>query len=92
MTVYYIQGSILGNQYRANVTAMRKGFRMLTGDPTLRTSLSTTEFKALSYRCYPTTARSDTAPPGGAMGGIDSNALPTKQCPGGIRSQVYFPT
>ncbi|KAK3486557.1 uncharacterized protein B0T23DRAFT_324376 [Neurospora hispaniola] len=68
------------------------GFRMLVGDPNMRSRPDTKLKRQNCYRCY-------TGPNfGGDVGApcqddrVDSEALPSKPCPGGIRSNIHFPT
>ncbi|KAF2117117.1 hypothetical protein BDV96DRAFT_611661 [Lophiotrema nucula] len=86
MTVYYIPPY----DGVSNVTAFKPGFRMLTGDSMLRTH--TSQAQGICHRCF---AGADFQPFGGAPCVdklYDSPNLPTKPCPGGIRSTIYFPT
>jgi hypothetical protein len=97
MTVYYIQGDFMRGVFSGRkVTPMRKGFRMLVGDPATRNmNTNSSEAKAISFRCFSAgkpEATNGPAPGGGISSGVDSYALPNKVCAGGIRSQVYFPT
>ncbi|RXW12938.1 hypothetical protein EST38_g12916 [Candolleomyces aberdarensis] len=91
MTVYYIQP---GGQ---KVTAFPKGFRMITGDPSIRTGVPSDPAKvgswALSFRCWDSPdpfGPSNTYPPG--AGQYDTIHLPNKRCNGGIRSNIFFPS
>jgi hypothetical protein len=69
---------------------------MLVGDPATRTlNANSAETKSLTYRCFDarrSQGLSGAAPGGGISSGVDTYALPDKQCAGGLRSQVYFPT
>lgn len=79
MVVYYIQ---IGT-----VTAFPKGFRMLSGDPMLRSYDSNiADSRSITFRCLQGT---DTS---GQGTGPDTNGMPTTNCPGGVRSQINFPT
>ncbi len=63
---------------------------MLVGDAALRTSQG--QQKQLCHRCY---TNVNQTPFGGAPcadGQMDTAALPNKQCAGGIRATVTFPT
>lgn len=68
-----------------------KGFRMLVGDPTLRTG--TGQQKQLCHRCYTNVQQT---PFGGAPcvdgSGMDTAQLPPGGCDGGIRATITFPT
>lgn len=79
MVVYYIQ---IGT-----VTSFPKGFRMLAGDPYLRSyDSSINDSRSIMFRCLQGT---DT---NGQGNGPDTNGMPTTNCPGGVRSQINFPT
>ncbi|TEB24315.1 hypothetical protein FA13DRAFT_1766064 [Coprinellus micaceus] len=91
MTVYYVQP---GGQ---KVTAFPKGFRMITGDPSIRLSDPSDPAKvaswAVSFRCWDSPdpfGPSNTYPPG--AGQYDTIHLPNKKCDGGIRSNIFFPS
>ncbi|KAI0122981.1 hypothetical protein BJ170DRAFT_704194 [Xylariales sp. AK1849] len=92
LTVYYIPPY----DGISNVTAFKPGFRMLVGDPMLRTSLG--QQRQLCHRCFDTiqtNTESDKQqdPFGGApCTGSDTSSLPTGMCQGGIRSTITFPT
>jgi hypothetical protein len=85
MTVYYFPEDL-----RSNVTAFKPGFRMLVGDSALRTAGGHTPKNC--FRCFT----------GPNFGGdlyapcqdpkLDTPYLPTEPCPGGIRTNVHFPT
>ncbi|RXW21696.1 hypothetical protein EST38_g4146 [Candolleomyces aberdarensis] len=92
MTVYYIQPP-----RGTKVTAFPKGFRMITGNPMLRSrkAVDTTspEAYALSFRCWETSGFTDASngsPPG--VGRYDTVNLPNKKCPAGIRANIFFPS
>ncbi|KAI0432297.1 hypothetical protein F5Y09DRAFT_329747 [Xylaria sp. FL1042] len=80
LTIYYMT-PFSGSQ---KVTAFKPGFRMLAGDPALRTA--TGKDPGICHRCL------------GASNGFqpcdrtDSSELPLKPCPQGIRSSIIFPT
>lgn len=95
-TVYYIAGYPPFQK----VTAFPKGFRMITGNPMVRTKgdrdHSSVESFAITFRCWeedqlssPWVGSNQNAP---GVGVYDSVGLPTKFCPGGIRSNIFFPT
>ena len=84
--VYYVSAQ------PGKITAFKPGFRMLVGDPAKRAQTSSNLRLQNCYRCY-------TGPNhGGDVGApcqdnrVDTEALPTKACPGGIRSNILFPT
>ncbi|KAF4633990.1 hypothetical protein G7Y89_g4122 [Cudoniella acicularis] len=84
LTVYYIPPY----DGKTKVTAFKPGFRMVVGDPMLRTG--TSEQKQLCHRCF-SNVKQD--PFGGApCTGDDTYTLPTKMCGGGIRATITFPT
>jgi len=84
VTVYYIPPY----DGKTKVTAFPKGFRMLVGDAGLRTK--TGQQKQLCHRCF---SNKQQNPFGGApCTGDDTFDLPKKQCGGGIRTTITFPT
>lgn len=84
VTVYYIPPY----DGKSKVTAFPKGFRMLAGDAGLRTK--TGMQKQLCHRCF---SNKQQNPFGGApCTGDDTSDLPKKQCGGGIRMTITFPT
>ncbi|TRM65774.1 hypothetical protein BD626DRAFT_485779 [Schizophyllum amplum] len=77
MVVYYNQ---IGN-----VTAFPKGFRMVAGDPMIRSyNASYDDSRSITFRCLQANDASGT--------GQDTNGMPTQACAGGVRSQINFPT
>ncbi|KAF9522009.1 hypothetical protein CPB83DRAFT_151407 [Crepidotus variabilis] len=89
MTVYYIQP-----QSGEKVTAFKKGFRMITGDPMIRSkTVDKNSFAAhtSTFRCWDANFSGDGSQyePGA---GLDTIDLPKKKCNGGIRSNIYFPS
>jgi hypothetical protein len=85
MTVYYIQPY----DGRTKVTAFRPGFRMLVGDAQLRSRVNSKEQQQLGYRCFEANWGGERGAPNT---GKDTRELPNKPCPGGIRTNVFFPT
>jgi hypothetical protein len=86
MTVYYIQPY----DGRTKVTAFRKGFRMLVGDANVRGMRNNNkEAQQSSFRCFQQNFGGPNAAPGM---GSDTRDLPKQPCPGGIRSNIFFPT
>jgi hypothetical protein len=84
--VYYV------SPQPGKITAFKPGFRMLVGDPAMRSRKDQTLRRQNCYRCY-------TGPNfGGDTGApcmdnnVDTEAFPSKQCKGGIRSNIHFPT
>ncbi|KAK4993470.1 hypothetical protein LTR50_000400 [Elasticomyces elasticus] len=79
MTVYYQQRpSYTGEQ----LLAFPKDFRMVAGDPFKRNFTGDFAARAVSFACLdyngPPTA--------------ETNKLPDRNCPNGLRAQVYFPS
>ncbi|KAF2265225.1 hypothetical protein CC78DRAFT_553126 [Lojkania enalia] len=84
ITVYYIPPY----DGITNVTAFKPGFRMLAGDPTLRSTEK--ERRGICHRCF---EGENFTPFGGApCTGNDTTSLPDHFCPGGIRTTISFPT
>jgi hypothetical protein len=70
-----------------SLTPNFQGFRMLAGNPILRNT--TNESRGICHRCVNLNA----TPFGGApCTEEDTTHLPLRPCPGGIRTQVTFPT
>ncbi|KAH8205312.1 hypothetical protein TruAng_000559 [Truncatella angustata] len=84
--VYYVSAQ------PGSITAFKPGFRMLVGDPLQRSRPDTTLKKQNCYRCYtgPNYGGDVSAPCQDAT--LDTEKLPAKQCKGGIRSNIHFPT
>ncbi|KAH8899999.1 hypothetical protein GQ53DRAFT_816033 [Thozetella sp. PMI_491] len=85
MTVYYFPQDL-----RSVVTAFKPGFRMFAGDPSLRDAKGQSPKNC--YRCYtgPNFEGDVRAPCADPK--LDTPAFPTTPCPGGIRSNIHFPT
>jgi Domain of unknown function (DUF1996) len=81
ITVYYIPPY----DGKTTVTAFKPGFRMLVGDPVVRTAEA--QQKQLCHRCLGV-PNSGGAP----CTGSDSKSFPNHFCPGGIRTTITFPT
>ncbi|KAF2447278.1 hypothetical protein P171DRAFT_409846 [Karstenula rhodostoma CBS 690.94] len=81
MTIYYIPKNGNGAAPGA-VTAFRKGFRMLVGNPTYRTEAQAKQFRQLTYTCLQD-AMTRTG---------ETLDFPKKACPAGIMVNVRFPT
>ncbi|KAK0609675.1 hypothetical protein B0T17DRAFT_566202 [Bombardia bombarda] len=86
LTIYYMRPFSGSNK---KVTVMKPGFRMLTGDPALRSKAPGS--LAICHRCLAKSER--------IMGGNgapcdsgDTAQFPNKPCPGGIRATVIFPS
>jgi hypothetical protein len=89
ITVYYSQPS-----NGAKVTAFKKGFRMIVGDPMLRSlntnSSSNSDSNYLNYRCL---AADDSNGGPVASPGSSSKAFFTdRKCVGGVRAETTFPS
>ncbi|KAJ3536620.1 hypothetical protein NMY22_g5956 [Coprinellus aureogranulatus] len=92
-TVYYIAGYPPFQK----VTAFAKGFRMITGNPMIRVKgdrdLNDVFSHAITFRCWEDDewlGESNHHAPG--IGRWDSVGLPKTFCPGGIRSNIFFPS
>lgn len=78
-TVYYLQR---GSDTTEAIQAFPAGFKMVAGDPDLRTyNESSRAQQAISYVCLDY-----------AGGSSDGSAFPEKNCPDGMRAQVIFPS
>ncbi|KAI2466278.1 hypothetical protein F4781DRAFT_434536 [Annulohypoxylon bovei var. microspora] len=77
MTIYYIP-----SYNHTTVTAFKPGFRMITGDPTIRTREEAERYRQLTYTCLqdPMTRANET---------LD---MPKEPCPAGIMANLRFPT
>ncbi|TLS29928.1 hypothetical protein PpBr36_02231 [Pyricularia pennisetigena] len=89
------QGGILvyyASAQPGKITAFKPGFRMLVGDPMQRSRSDTTLKRQNCYRCYtgPNFGGDIAAPCQDDR--VDSERFPSKPCPGGIRSNIHFPT
>ncbi|OAG02130.1 uncharacterized protein CC84DRAFT_999252 [Paraphaeosphaeria sporulosa] len=87
LTVYYMRP--FSGTKTMKMTAMRPGFRMLAGDPTLRSK--STKYPGICHRCLQKGDRVS----GGSGAPCDSKdtaEFPNKPCPGGIRATVIFPS
>jgi len=82
--VYYVSPG------KGKVTAFKPGFRMLVGDAANRVSKNRKSQSC--FRCFtgPNFAGDNAAPCQDAT--LDTEAFPTKPCPGGIRSNILYPT
>lgn len=85
--VYYVSAD------PGKITAFKPGFRMLSGDPGMKSRPDTKLKLQNCFRCYTgPNFGGDTAAPCQGGANIDSETLPQKACPGGIRSNIHFPT
>ncbi|KAL5319859.1 hypothetical protein ACEPPN_012917 [Leptodophora sp. 'Broadleaf-Isolate-01'] len=72
---------------KTKVTVFKPGFRMLVGDPMIRSSSAAP--KGICHRCF----GKNQQPFGGApCTGADTSNLPNGTCLGGIRETIMFPT
>jgi hypothetical protein len=78
MTVYYLQRPGPNND---KLKAFPEGFRMLAGNPFKRNHTDDFASEAVSFVCLDYSGGSST-----------SDGLPTKNCPDGMRAQVFFPS
>jgi len=81
ITVYYIAQQ----DKKLNVTAFRPGFRMLVGDAGAG---SKGPDRKVCHRCMPASGDNSNI----NCGSPDAQSMPTKFCPGGIRTIITFPT
>ncbi|RAL64043.1 hypothetical protein DID88_003231 [Monilinia fructigena] len=81
VTVYYLQRSDpLDPEYANGLLAFPEGFRMVAGNPYLRSfNSSSLEQAAVTYVCLGTS-------------NPQTNGFPNYKCPLGLRSQVFFPS
>ena len=84
--VYYVSPG------KNQVTAFKPGFRMLVGDAMQRTKIGSGRKSQSCFRCYnaPNFGGDNAAPCADAK--LDTEAFPTGPCPGGIRSNILYPT
>ena len=76
-TIYYLQRR--GRNQKVKLVPFPKGFRMLAGDPFLRSGSSAPEQRAISFACL-----------GGTTG--QTPYLPDSKCPYGLRAQIIMPS
>ncbi|PSN69106.1 hypothetical protein BS50DRAFT_599453 [Corynespora cassiicola Philippines] len=81
MTVYYTP-TLKNGAAKGAVTAFKKGFRMIVGNPTYRTEAQAKQFRQLTYTCLQNM---------NTRTGETLN-FPKKPCPAGIMVNVRFPT
>ncbi|KFX92577.1 hypothetical protein V490_05312 [Pseudogymnoascus sp. VKM F-3557] len=78
--IYYLQRSDPQDpEYDQGLLAFPEGFRMLAGDPMLRSFSNTLEQRAISFACLGTDTK-------------ETNEMPNINCPNGLRAQVFFPS
>lgn len=66
-------------EFSKGLLAFPENFRMLAGNPALRSFSDAKEQKAISYACL-------------GVPGKETNHFPLQNCPNGIRAQVFFPS
>lgn len=76
--VYYLQRKGSDSE---QLKAFPEGFRMLAGDPFKRAGGDDFASQAISYNCLDY-----------SQGNPETPAFPTKNCPNGLRSQLFFPS
>ncbi|KFZ08439.1 hypothetical protein V502_09355 [Pseudogymnoascus sp. VKM F-4520 (FW-2644)] len=78
--IYYLQRADPKDpEYDSGLLAFPEGFRMLAGDPMLRSFTNTLEQRAISFACLGTDTK-------------ETNEIPNINCPNGLRAQVFFPS
>jgi hypothetical protein len=78
--IYYLQRSDPKDpEFSSGLLAFPKGFRMLAGNPFLRSFKDTLEQKAISFACL-------------GVPGPETHSIPNTNCPSGLRAQVFFPS
>ncbi|KAF2786558.1 hypothetical protein K505DRAFT_259637 [Melanomma pulvis-pyrius CBS 109.77] len=86
LTVYYMRPFSGKNM---TTTAFKPGFRMLAGDPTLRSK--TGSYPGICHRCLAASERT-MGGNGAPCDSKDTASFPSKPCLGGIRITVIFPS
>jgi len=87
LTVYYMKP--FSGKTNMKMTAMKPGFRMLAGDPSLRTK--TGMAPGICHRCLAAADRT-MGGSGAPCDSKDTAEFPNKPCPGGIRTTIIFPS
>lgn len=78
--IYYLQRSDPQDpEFSNGLLAFPEGFRMLAGNPMLRSFSDTLEQKAVSFACL-------------GVSGPETHEFPKQNCPNGVRAQVFFPS
>ncbi|TVY25082.1 WSC domain-containing protein [Lachnellula hyalina] len=78
-TIYYLQRSDPTDANYPHIEAFPEGFRMVAGDPMLRSYSDTNEQNAITFACLGTNTP-------------ETNGFPNIKCPDGLRVQVFFPS
>ncbi|GAO48344.1 hypothetical protein SAICODRAFT_31624 [Saitoella complicata NRRL Y-17804] len=83
VTAYYLQRYDSQNSATySNLTAFPDGFRMLAGNPFLRSfNSSSPAQQAVTYNCL-----------NGSTPAPQTHGFPTNNCPSGLRAQIFFPS
>ncbi|KAF4624411.1 hypothetical protein G7Y89_g13760 [Cudoniella acicularis] len=74
--IYYLQRQ---DSSAVNLMAFPEGFRMVAGNPFLRSYNNTLEQQAINWACI-------------GSPHADTNGFPDYNCPDGLRAQVFFPS
>jgi Domain of unknown function (DUF1996) len=93
--IYYIQPPGV-----SNLGTFPPGFRMITGNPMLRNQphgAASPDAWALTFRCWEAGAVTEPFDPSNTWNAtvgspVDSFNLPNRVCPGGMRSNIFFPS
>ncbi|OAA56272.1 hypothetical protein SPI_07883 [Niveomyces insectorum RCEF 264] len=88
LTVYYMQPFGGPSKTTAFKPNDNKGFRMVAGNPALRTKSGT--YPGICHRCNGPAEKNGNG--GVPCDSNDSSSFPTKICTGGIRATIIFPT
>ncbi|KAF2688717.1 hypothetical protein K458DRAFT_475395 [Lentithecium fluviatile CBS 122367] len=86
LTVYYMRPFSGTNK---KTVVPKPGFRMLAGDPNLRTK--TGKAPGICHRCLKASERT-MGGSGAPCSSGDTSEFPNKPCPGGIRATIIFPS
>ncbi|CAO2650810.1 Nn.00g091070.m01.CDS01 [Neocucurbitaria sp. VM-36] len=86
LTIYYMR-PFSGTSKKTTVP--KPGFRMLAGDPTLRSKSGT--YPGICHRCLKE-SEAIMGGNGAPCSSSDTAGFPTKPCPGGIRATIIFPS
>ncbi|KAK0660794.1 hypothetical protein QBC41DRAFT_307591 [Cercophora samala] len=84
--IYYVSAQ------PGRITAFKPGFRMLVGDPNVRSRPDQKLRRQNCFRCYSGPNHQGDVGAPCMDNNYDTEAFPTKPCPGGIRSNIHFPT
>ncbi|KAI9826427.1 MAG: hypothetical protein M1826_006636 [Phylliscum demangeonii] len=76
--IYYLQRMDPGKD-ESSLHAFPEGFRMVAGDPLAREDLHTVQSQAVNFTCL-------------GVNREETCGLPNYNCPGGLRTQIFFPS